>query len=47
LKARLEACLEQDEQGRPQLTITLPDRSALDVLAESVARLLALGQRQP
>jgi superfamily II DNA or RNA helicase len=40
LKARLDECLERDEQGRPRLTVTLPDDSSLDELARSLAVLL-------
>jgi SNF2 family DNA or RNA helicase len=31
----------KDEQGRPKLTVTLPDETALDSLANSLASLLA------
>ena len=41
LKARLNECVERDEQGRPRLTVTLPDSAALDNLAHSPAALLA------
>jgi hypothetical protein len=30
--------------GRPKLTLTLPDRSALDSLAQTLARLLNVQQ---
>jgi hypothetical protein len=40
LKARLDECVERDEQGRPRLTVTLPDGAALDNLARSLAALL-------
>ncbi len=40
LKARLEECLTRDDQGRPQLAVTLPDDSSLDTLARSLAALL-------
>lgn len=40
LKARLDECVERDEQGRPRLTVTLPDSAALDNLARSLAALL-------
>ncbi len=40
LRNRLAACVQEDGSGRQQLTVTLPDRSALDRLAESLARLL-------
>ncbi len=39
-RERLGQCLERDEQGRPRLTVTLPDESALDSLARSLASLL-------
>jgi superfamily II DNA/RNA helicase len=39
-KARLSECLERDEQGRPRLTVTLPNEAALDNLARSLAALL-------
>ena len=38
LRSSLQACAEGDE--KPRLTITLPDRSALDQLSQSLARLL-------
>ena len=44
-RSRLTNCMEQDEDGRPQLTVTLPDSSALDALAGSLARLLAREER--
>ena len=40
----LADCVEPDEQGRLKLNITLPDASALDSLADSLARLLGLSQ---
>ncbi len=40
VKGQLTECMETDEQGRLKLTVTLPDASALDELAESLARLL-------
>jgi hypothetical protein len=36
-KARLEECLERDEQGRPRLTVTLPNEAVLESLARSLA----------
>ena len=39
-KRRFAECLEKDEEGRTKLTVTLPDGSALDALADSLARLL-------
>lgn len=41
LKARLDECLERDAEGRPRLTVTLPDEAALDNLTRSLAALLA------
>ena len=41
LKTHLDECLERSEDGRPRLTITLPDEAALDQLARSLASLLA------
>ena len=40
-RSRLTECMEKDKQGRLKLTVTLPDSSALDALAGSLARLLA------
>jgi hypothetical protein len=45
LKARLGECLERDEQGRPRLTVTLPNDAVLENLARSVASLLAARDR--
>lgn len=41
LKARLEQCTTSDEQGRVQLTVTLPDETALNNLADTIAALMA------
>jgi superfamily II DNA/RNA helicase len=38
-KARLAECLERDEQGRPRLTVTLPNEAALESLARSLAAM--------
>jgi len=43
VRARLGECIEEDPSGRPRLTVTLPDRSALDALAQTLARLLLAG----
>lgn len=40
LRSRLTRCIEKDENGRLQLTVTLPDRESLDKLATSLAQLL-------
>lgn len=41
LRSRLQQCLEQDEEGRIKLTVTLPDAGALDNLATALSGLLA------
>jgi len=41
LKKRLNDSVDTNADGKPQLTITLPDSDALDSLAESLAKLLA------
>ena len=41
-KARLDECLERDEQGRPRLTVTLPNEAALESLARSLAALFTV-----
>jgi superfamily II DNA/RNA helicase len=41
-KARLADCLERDEEGRPRLTVTLPNEAALENLARSLAALFAV-----
>jgi superfamily II DNA or RNA helicase len=40
LTDRLGQCVETDSEGRPQLTISLPDRDALRGLATTLAKLL-------
>jgi hypothetical protein len=40
LKQRLAECVEEDDQGRQRLSITLPNREMLDKLAATLARLL-------
>ncbi len=40
LTQRLSQCVDRDEQGRPQLKISLPDDDALKNLATTLARLL-------
>ena len=40
IREQFTECLERDEQGRPRLTLTLPDEKALDALAGSIALLL-------
>jgi hypothetical protein len=43
VRGRLSECIQGDETGKPRLTVTLPDGAALDKLASSLARLLAVG----
>ena len=42
VKKRISECMEKDEEGRWKLTLTLPDASALDNLAGSLAHLFDL-----
>ena len=42
LKNRLTECVDQDESGKQRLTVTLPDGAAMESLANSLARLLAV-----
>src|SRR5262249_23260473 len=46
-KARLDECLERDEQGRPRLTVTLPNEAALESLARSLAALFTVTETCP
>jgi hypothetical protein len=41
VRKQLAECLEEDAEGRPCLSVVLPDRSALDALARSLGHLLA------
>ena len=43
IRDRLGECVEEDASGHPRLTVTLPNRSALDSLAQTLARLLLAG----
>jgi hypothetical protein len=43
LRAGLNSCVDRDADGKPRLTVTLPDQGALEGLAQALARLLALG----
>jgi superfamily II DNA or RNA helicase len=43
VRDRLAECVQDDASGKPRLTVTLPDRSALDTLAQTLARLLVAG----
>jgi hypothetical protein len=44
LRAGLGACVDEDASGKPRLTVTLPDRGALENLAQTLAKLLAVGE---
>ena len=44
LRTRLDECVAPDSSGRPRLTVTLPDRGALDSLAQTLARLVVAGE---
>jgi SNF2 family DNA or RNA helicase len=44
LRDRLNACVEDVPGGQPRLSFTLPNRDALDGLAQTLARLLAAGK---
>jgi hypothetical protein len=43
MRAGLETCVEKDGEGKPRVTFTLPDAGALEGLAQTLAKLLALG----
>jgi SNF2 family DNA or RNA helicase len=50
LHASLDSCVDQDADGKPRLSITLPDKKALEGLAQTLAKLMALanaGNGQP
>ena len=42
VRGGLQSLVRQDEQGRPQLQLTLPDATSLDQLAGALARLIRL-----
>jgi len=44
VRGQLGACVEEDASGRPRLSLTLPDRTALDQLAQTLSRLLVAAQ---
>jgi superfamily II DNA/RNA helicase len=43
VRSSLTDCVEEDPSGAQRLTLTLPDRNSLDALAQTLARLLAVG----
>jgi hypothetical protein len=44
LREGLAGCVDEEQTGRPRLTVTLPDRGALEQLARTLARLLVASQ---
>jgi superfamily II DNA/RNA helicase len=44
VRNRLVQCVEEDGSGRQRLTVTLPDKAALNHLADALAQLLAAGK---
>ena len=42
VRGGLESLVRHDEQGRPQLQLTLPDAGSLDQLAGALARLIGI-----
>ncbi len=40
-KNGLLSCMEQDDQGRPRITITMPDAAAIEKLSKTLSRLFA------
>jgi SNF2 family DNA or RNA helicase len=43
MKERLLECIEQDDEGRMKMTVTLPSADSVDHLARSLAHLLEIG----
>ena len=43
VRDRLSQCVEEDPSGAQRLTVTLPDRRALDTLAQTLAQLMLAG----
>jgi hypothetical protein len=44
VRSGLDSLVRPDDQGRPQLQLTLPDTGSLDQLAQALARLVGLAQ---
>ncbi len=44
-KNSLSGCLDKDQKGKLRLTVTLPDESALDNLARSIAKMVHIGSQ--
>jgi hypothetical protein len=47
LRDSLAQCIEPGEDGRPRLTLTLPNAEALNTLAAALASLLGAAGRGP
>jgi len=45
VRGGLQSLVRQDEQGRPQIQLTLPDTASLDQLAGALARLIGFNQK--
>ena len=45
LRAGLAACVSEDPTGKSTLTVTLPDKGALDGLANALAKFLTMGNQ--
>jgi hypothetical protein len=45
VRAGLDGLVGKDDQGRPQLQLTLPDANSLDQLAGALAQLVGISQR--
>jgi SNF2 family DNA or RNA helicase len=45
LRAGLAACVTEDSSGKSTLTVTLPDKGALDGLANALAKFLTVGNQ--
>jgi hypothetical protein len=43
-KAKLSDCLEKEEDGSLKMTISIPDETFLDNMAQSLARMVGAGR---
>jgi len=46
IRRQLAKCVEEQADGRQRLTVTLPDRSAIDDLARTMSHLLVAGENE-
>jgi hypothetical protein len=44
LRSRLEQCVEEEPTGRLRFAVTLPNREALDAMAQTLAGFLVAGE---